>query len=188
MADTTQEIEDEIFRTYLDKYDFDVPEAIDWDLLTKGIETLLNGKPFSSPIYDCDTQTRKDETQIILPSQVIIVEGTLIFFVERVRKLLALKIYIETDNDVRLSRRIDVEQTKFNQKYTIKDCINKYLLFVKPATEKYVEPTKIYADAIIPNYKFDDKQNLESKQMLANMIINYMKVPNKGDIDDEFKL
>jgi uridine kinase len=188
IADTAQDIDDEVLRTYLEKYDFDVPEAIDWELMEKGLDLLANHKPFECPIYDFDTKSRKVETEKIMPNDCIIIEGTLIFFMEKIRKLMDLKIYIETDNDVRLSRRVKQEQSKFNKEYTLQDCLKRYTQFVKPATEKYVEPSKIYTDVIIPNYKFDMQGNEESKHMLVNLIINRCNAGTAKKEIDSFKL
>ena len=93
---------------YLDKtYDFDNPNAIDWDLLIKGIDMLLQGKPFNKPFYDDHLKQRMEKTEKIYPdSKVIIVEGHLIFTNEELMKRFNLKVFIDTDDDVRLSRRV----------------------------------------------------------------------------------
>ena len=184
IPDDLHDIDDEVLRTYLEKYDFDVPEAIDWDLMIQGIELLISGKPFDSPIYDFDTQKRKDECEKLMPNKIIIIEGSLIFSNENIRKYFDLKVYIETDNDVRLARRVKSEQSKFNKDYKLQDCLKRYLQFVKPATEKYVEPSKIYTDIIIPNFHFDTDD--ENKFILVQLIINHCHKTNPKI--DAFKL
>ena len=98
-------IEKEI--TEIDKhYDFDVPQAIDWELLIKGLQLLRESKPFNKPIYDEHLKLRKEETEKVMPTDIIILEGHLIFCNQQVMDLLDLKVFIDTDDDVRLSRRV----------------------------------------------------------------------------------
>jgi uridine kinase len=93
-------------RDYYRKNDFDSPDAIDWKLLIKGVEALKSGQPFNKPIYDDMTMIRTAMTEHIKPCSVIIVEGHLIFCNEELRKMMDLKVFIDTDDDVRLSRRV----------------------------------------------------------------------------------
>lgn len=88
------------------EYDFDNPDAIDWDLLIKGIKMLKERKPFNKPLYDINQLSRISETEKVIPQDVIIVDGTLIFTNESLIDLFDLKIYIDTDDDIRLSLRI----------------------------------------------------------------------------------
>ena len=102
---STEDMKDEI-RDYYRKNDFDSPDAIDWKILLKGVEALKAGLPFNKPIYDDMTMIRTALTEHIKPSSVIIVEGHLIFCNEELRKMMDLKVFIDTDDDVRLSRRV----------------------------------------------------------------------------------
>ena len=86
--------------------DFDSPDAIDWTLMNKGVSALVQGQPFNKPIYDDEKMIRTANTEHVKPSSVIIIEGHLIFCNEELMKMMDLKVFIDTDDDVRLSRRI----------------------------------------------------------------------------------
>ena len=115
---------------------------------------LKEGKPFNKPIYDDRLKLRKEETDKVFPSDLIILEGHLIFTNQSVMDLLDLKIYIDTDDDVRLSRRV-LKMSKKGTLTSLQDLLYKYEKQIKPAYEKYIEPSKKYADIIIPNYGFN---------------------------------
>lgn len=100
---------EEIKSDIRDKYrknDFDNPDAIDWDLLNKGVSALKNRHPFNRPIYDQRVMMRMEKTVHIKPTSVIIIEGHLIFCNEELMKKMDLKVFVDTDDDVRLSRRV----------------------------------------------------------------------------------
>ena len=107
-----EEIKSEIRDVYR-KNDFDSPEAIDWKLLNLGVQCLKNGQPFNKPIYDDQLMIRMAQTEHIKPSKVIIIEGHLIFCNEELMKMMDLKVFIDTDDDVRLSRRVLKMSRKF---------------------------------------------------------------------------
>ena len=100
-----EEIKSDIRDAYR-KNDFDSPDAIDWALLNKGVNALCDGLPFNKPIYDDTSMIRTAATEHIKPSSVIIIEGHLIFCNEELMKKMDLKVFIDTDDDVRLSRRV----------------------------------------------------------------------------------
>ena len=106
------EMKSELIKVYRDN-DFDSPEAIDWQLLNRAVACLKDGQPFNGPIYDSKMMQRSKLTEHIKPSDVIIIEGHLIFCNEQLRANMDLKVFIDTDDDVRLSRRV----LKMSRKY-----------------------------------------------------------------------
>ena len=147
------------------EYNFDCPEAFDFDLLYSHIIALRNGESVDLPMYDFSSYRRLDTTQKVEMCSVIIFEGILAFYDMRIRNLMDLKIFIETDSDVRLARRIyrDVEKNK----YSLNEIINRYHTHVKPSYETFIGPTKKYADIIIPG-------GIENKHAI-NLVSEYMK-------------
>jgi uridine kinase len=137
--------------------DFDDPKQIDFDLLIKGIIQLKEEKmPFNKPVYDKFLKIRTERTVIVNPSQVLIVEGALIFCSEQLRRLIDLKVFVDCDDDVRLSRRVlkNAIEEEGPNKTSLTDLLKTYEEKTKPAFEKFIEPTKKYANTIIPNYGF----------------------------------
>ena len=102
---TLDEIKSDIRDNYR-KTDFDTPDAIDWALLNKGVNALKQGQPFNKPIYDERVMMRMEKTEKIKPTSVIIIEGHLIFCNEELMQKMDLKVFVDTDDDVRLSRRV----------------------------------------------------------------------------------
>jgi uridine kinase len=115
-------------------------------------------------------------TEHIKPSQVIIIEGQLIFSNEELMKKMDLKVFIDTDDDVRLSRRVlKMSRRHPGDKTFLKDLLQKYENYVKPSFEKYIEPTKKFADIILPNYGFSTEDKLDIYKMnipAIDLIIN----------------
>ena len=130
------------------KTNYDHPDAFDNDLLISHLEALINGKIINKPIYDFEAHDRKDETIKVEPRDIIIVEGILVLEDARIRNMLDIKIYVDTDADVRIVRRLlrDIEE----RGRTVKSVINQYLNVVRPMHLQFTEPTKRYADIIIP--------------------------------------
>lgn len=130
------------------KTNYDHPDAFDNDLLISHLEALMNGKTVNKPIYDFEAHDRKDETIKVEPRDIIIVEGILVLEDARIRNMLDIKIYVDTDADVRIVRRLlrDIEE----RGRTVKSVINQYLNVVRPMHLQFTEPTKRYADIIIP--------------------------------------
>lgn len=160
-----EELKAEIREVYKHS-DFDTPEAIDWELLNKGLAALRNGKPFNKPIYDDEMMVRTAETEHIKPAPVIIIEGHLIFCNEELMKQMNLKVFIDTDDDVRLSRKVlKIARKHPDDKTLLNDFLNKYENFVKPSFEKFIEPTKKYADMILPNHLFSTEDKLDIDNM-----------------------
>jgi uridine kinase len=146
--------------------DFDSPDAIDWALMNKGVKALVAGQPFNKPIYDDETMIRTARTEHVKPSSVVIIEGHLIFCNEELMKMMDLKVFIDTDDDVRLSRRVLKMSRKHpNDSTFLNDILQKYENYVKPSFEKFIEPTKKYADIILPNYGFSTEDKLDVDSM-----------------------
>ena len=131
------------------KTNYDHPLAFDNDLLIQHIKDLCNRKAIQKPIYDYELHTRKqNETVSIIPKDIIIVEGIMILEDEKLRDLLDIKIYVDTEDDLRILRRI---QRDINERgRTVDSVIDQYLTTVKPAHDQFIEPYKKYADIIIP--------------------------------------
>ena len=126
---------------------------------------LKEGKPFNKPLYDEHLKLRREETEYVSPAQTVILEGHLIFTNKQVMDLLDLKVYVDTDDDVRLSRRVLKMEAK-GTLLSLQDLLYKYEKQIKPAYEKYIEPSKKYADIIIPNYGFAmDTMDLEDQMI-----------------------
>ena len=132
----------------LNNYNFDTPDALDLDLLSEHLTSLMNWKSIEMPTYDFATNKRQEETIHLKPNKFIIFEGILAFHDKRMRDLMDLKLFIDLDDDIRLSRRIYRDIISRGRK--MKDVIERYHKFVKPAYNTFIKPTKAYADIIIP--------------------------------------
>ena len=130
------------------KTNYDHPFAFDNDLLVEHVLSLKEQKSIEKPIYDFETHNRKTETILVEPCDVIIVEGILILYEEAVRNLLDIKIFVDTDSDVRIIRRIlrDIKE----RGRTLDSVIMQYLNTVRPSHLQFIEPSKRYADIIVP--------------------------------------
>ena len=130
------------------KTNYDHPFAFDTDLLIQHLEDLIHYKAIEKPVYDYAAHTRSKEIIIQEPKEVIILEGILILEDPRLRKLMDIKVYVDTDDDIRIIRRIkrDIEE----RGRTLNSVIEQYLTVVKPMHHQFVEPSKKYADIIIP--------------------------------------
>ena len=131
------------------KVNFDHPHSLDSDLFVSQLKTLLDGKSIEKPTYDFVCHNRSKITETINPTKVIVTEGILVLEDERVRDLGDIKIFVESDDDIRFIRRL-VRDTKERGR-SIESVINQYLNTVKPMYYAFVKPTKRYADIIIPN-------------------------------------
>lgn len=130
------------------KINYDHPNAFDTDLLIEHLKLLKQGKSIEHPVYSYTTHSRESYTEISNPSRVIIVEGILIFENKELRDLMDIKIFIDADSDTRLSRRIirDVE----DRGRSLSNILEQYFTTVKPMHEQFVEPSKKFADIIVP--------------------------------------
>ena len=127
---------------------YDHPLAFDTDLMIKQIKQLLAYQPIEKPVYDYEQYTRSDKTIHQEPRDVIIVEGVLILDDQRLRDLMDIKVFVETDDDIRIIRRIQRDIKERGR--TLDSVIGQYLATVKPMYHQFVEPTKRYADLIVP--------------------------------------
>lgn len=130
------------------KTNYDHPNAFDTNLLLNHLLLLSKGEKINQPIYDFEAYTRKKETTILVPNDIIILEGILILEDKRIRDLLDIKIYVDTDADIRILRRLSRDMNERGR--SINSIINQYLDVVRPMHMQFVEPTKKYADIIIP--------------------------------------
>ncbi|WP_248625654.1 uridine kinase [Enterococcus cecorum] len=130
------------------KTNYDHPFAFDTDLLIEHLEKLLNYETIEKPVYDYVAHTRSTETVIQEPKEVIILEGILILEDKRLRDLMDIKIYVDTDDDIRIIRRIKRDMVERGR--TLDSIIDQYLSVVKPMYHQFIEPTKRYADVIVP--------------------------------------
>ncbi len=144
------------------KLNYDHPEAFDTDLMVRDLAALKRGEPIECPIYDYTIHDRTNNTLTIRPSRVIVVEGILIFQSKELRDLMDIRLFVDTDADVRILRRIQRDVKERGR--SLDSVINQYLNTVKPMHEAFVEPSKKFADVIIP----EGGQN----QVALDMVIN----------------
>ena len=130
------------------RVNYDHPDAFDWPLVREHLDALAAGEAVEMPQYDFERHVRTDETVHVAPGEVVVVEGILALYDDAVRDRLDLRLYVETDADVRVLRRIerDVEERGRD----LEGVIEQYLTTVKPMHEQFVQPTKRDADLIIP--------------------------------------
>ncbi len=130
------------------RVNYDHPDALETDLLIEHIEALKAGKPIHRPIYDYTTHARRPETVLVEPRPIILVEGILVLAEPRLRELFDLKLYVDTDPDIRFIRRLQRDIRERGR--TVEMVIEQYLNTVRPMHLEFVEPSKRYADLIIP--------------------------------------
>lgn len=135
------------------KLNYDHPRSFDTDMLVDHLQNLKSGSAVKHPLYSFVEHNRTDETVEVQPSKVVIVDGILIFENKELRDLMDIKVFVDTDADVRLARRIlrDVKE----RGRSMESVINQYINTVKPMHEEFVEPSKKYADVIIPEGGFN---------------------------------
>ncbi|MGI8383256.1 uridine kinase [Robertmurraya sp. P23] len=130
------------------KTNYDHPLAFDNDLLIKHIESLLRYEAIAKPVYDYSVHTRSSDVIHVEPKDVIILEGILVLEDERLRNLMDIKLYVDTDADLRIIRRL-VRDIKERER-SMDSVIDQYVNVVRPMHNQFIEPTKRYADIIIP--------------------------------------
>ena len=127
---------------------YDEPAAFETDLMARHLDLLKQGQEIECPVYDYTIHNRSDDVVKIAPRPVIIVEGILIFADEELRDLMDIRIFVDTDADVRLCRRIKRDVNKRGR--TLESVLTQYQETVKPMHEKYVEPSKKFANLVVP--------------------------------------
>ena len=127
---------------------YDHPDSLETDLMIKHIQTLMREEAIDLPVYDFKQQTRVAETVRIQPKPIILVEGILIFVEPKLRNLFSMKLFVDTDQDICFIRRLLRDVTERGR--TVESVIDQYLRTVRPSFIEFVEPTKRFADVIIP--------------------------------------
>lgn len=135
-------------------YNFDHPDAFDMDLLLSNIRDLKSGKSCRMPQYDFVHHTRRDEYITVEPSSIIIIDGLMVFYDERIRDMLDLKLYVDTPSDIRFIRRLTRDVRERGR--TVESVIEQYVNVVRPGHFNFIEPSKSYADLIIPEGGYND--------------------------------
>ena len=151
------------------KLNYDHPDAIETDLMIEHVRQLRQWKTVERPVYDFTIHNRVDETVEVYPAKVVVVEGILIFENQELRDLCDIKVFIDTDADVRILR--DVSE----RGRTLDSVITQYLTTVKPMHEQFVEPSKKYADIIVPEGGY----NRVALEMLNERIHSLLKQSEK---------
>ena len=150
------------------RQNYDHPDAFDTELMIRHLQALKRGEAIQCPVYDYSIHNRTDETVTVQPTKAVIVEGILIFQNKALRDLLDIKIFVETDADVRILRRAlrDVEE----RGRSLTSVVTQYLTTVKPMHEQFVEPTRRYADIIV----LEGGHNLVALDMIMQRIANHI--------------
>ena len=147
---------------------YDQPAALETELMVEHLRQLRSGQAIDCPIYDFTVHNRSDETLHITPQKVIIVEGILIFADEALRDLMDIRIFVDTDADVRLCRRIKRDVNKRGR--SLESVLLQYQTTVKPMHEKYVEPSKKYANIGVP----EGGKNVVALDMITGFIQRHL--------------
>ncbi|EDN01098.1 MAG: uridine kinase [Pseudoflavonifractor capillosus] len=148
---------------------YDHPDAFDTDLMVEDLRTLCAGKTIHCPVYDYTIHNRSNDTVEVKPTKVVIVEGILIFENKALRDLMDIKIFVDTDADVRILRRIlrDVKE----RGRSLDSVIDQYLTTVKPMHEQFVQPSRQYADIVV----LDGGHNLVALEMITQRIKSHVE-------------
>ena len=151
------------------KINYDEPDALETDLMAHHLDLLRQGIAIDCPVYDFTQHNRSDKTVRIVPKSVIIVEGILIFENQPLRDLMDIRIFVDTDADVRLCRRIKRDVNKRGR--SLESVLQQYQDTVKPMHEMYVEPSKKYANIIVP----EGGKNLVALDMITGRIQRHLE-------------
>jgi uridine kinase len=155
---------------------FDHPDSLESDLLIKHIQTLKKWQPIELPLYDFTHHCRTNNFQTVNPQPVILVEGILIFSERTLRNLFDVKIFVDTDSDIRFIRRLQRDITE--RARTTEHVISQYMNTVRPMHLEFVEPSKRYADIIIP----EGGMNVVALDMVIARIENLLTEHRNGDL------
>ncbi|HJU66055.1 MAG TPA: uridine kinase, partial [Gemmatimonadaceae bacterium] len=146
------------------RVNWDHPDAFDMDLLVAQLEALAAGRAIQKPVYDFVAHLRSDETVEVQPADVVVIDGILLFVDQRVRALCDVKVYVDADSDIRLVRRIRRDMRLRGR--PLEEILDQYMTTVRPMHLEFVEPSKRYADVIVPR----GGHNAEAVEMLAAKI------------------
>lgn len=199
----TDEVDESVTRIPLDNYykdlshlefeertnvNYDHPSAFEWELLREHMNDLLSGQSIQMPQYDFSIHNRKEERVEVQPTDVIVLEGILALYDEQVNEMLDLCVYVETDADVRILRRI--RRDVIDRDRDLEGVIDQYLSTVKPMHEQFIEPTKKRADLIIPEGANSVAVNLLEEKVLAesghDSFAAWREPTESGETTDEF--
>ena len=150
------------------RINYDEPAALETELMVEHLRQLRAGQAIDCPVYDFALHNRSDQTLRIQPRKVIIVEGILIFAEEALRELMDIRIFVDTDADVRLCRRIKRDVNKRGR--SLESVLLQYQTTVKPMHEKYVEPSKKYASIVVP----EGGKNMVALDMIMGCIQRHL--------------
>ena len=148
---------------------YDEPAALETDLMVRQLQQLRHGEAIACPVYDFTVHNRSDETITIKPEKVIVVEGILIFTDPDLRDLMDIKIFVDADADIRICRRMKRDVNKRGR--SLESVIAQYQQTVKPMHEKYVEPSKKYADIVVP----EGGKNAVALAMIQGYISHFLE-------------
>ena len=148
---------------------YDEPAALETELMVRHLDCLRNGEAIDCPVYDFTVHNRSDATQRIEPSRIIIVEGILIFENEALRDLMDIRIFVDTDADIRLCRRVKRDVNKRGR--SLESVLKQYQETVKPMYEKYVEPSKKHAHILVP----EGGKNAVALDLIENLIAKHIE-------------
>jgi uridine kinase len=152
---------------------FDHPDSLDTALMIQHIKQLQRGEAVNIPVYDFTTHSRTDQTRLVTPQPIILVEGILIFTEPALRELFDVRIFVDTDPDIRFIRRLKRDVSERGR--TVDSVIHQYLTSVRPMHLEFVEPSKRYADVIIPEGGY----NLVAIEMVADRIRSIMQATDR---------
>ena len=150
------------------KLNYDHPNAFDTDMLIEHIQKLKNGEPIYHPVYSFIEHTRQDETVLVEPKKIILIEGILIFENKELLNEMNIKIFVDTDADIRFIRRLTRDVSERGR--SIESVINQYITTVKPMHEQFVEYSKKNADIIVP----EGGENIVALNMIKHQIKNIL--------------
>lgn len=167
--DNYYKVNDDLEFSEREKLNYDHPDAFESELLCKHLRELKEGKAIEMPVYDFTIHSRSDKIVLVKPAPAIVVEGILIFSEPELRDLMDIKVFVDTDADVRVLRRIKRDVKK--RERTLESVINQYLQTVKPMHEQFVEPSKRKADIIIP----EGGKNAVALDMLVQRIKKHLR-------------
>ncbi|CAM4664908.1 hypothetical protein PO909_007656 [Leuciscus waleckii] len=153
------------------QYNFDHPEAFDTEFMCQTLKDIVEGKVVEVPTYDFVTHSRLPEKICVYPADVVLFEGILVFYTQEVRDMFHMKLFVDTDSDVRLSRRVLRDMRRGRD---LEQILSQYTTFVKPAFEEFCLPTKKYADVIIPRGV--------DNMVAINLIVQHIQDILNGDI------
>jgi uridine kinase len=152
---------------------FDHPDSLETSLLIQHIRQLKQGQSVAIPIYDCTTNSRTNRVRIVEPQPIILVEGILLFAESELRRLFDVRIFVDTDADIRFIRRLKRDISERSR--TVESVIEQYLYSVRPMHLEFVEPSKRYADVIIP----EGGKNPVAMEMVAARIRSMLENPEQ---------